>query len=415
MNFDTHPTPIRREKLTFGNAAGQHLAALLETPETGARAFALFAHCFTCSKDVAAASRISRALAGHGIATLRFDFTGLGNSDGDFSNTNFSSNVDDLVAAAEHLRIHYQAPKLLVGHSLGGAAVLAAAERIPQAEALVTIGAPADPGHVSHLFAASHAAIEREGSAEVMLAGRRFTIKKQFLDDLNAQNLSTRIAGLGKALLIFHSPVDEIVSIDNAAAIYTAARHPKSFISLDKADHLLSRAADSQYVAATIAAWSQRYVLSDPETSDRPQLAEGEVLVCEQAPPFSQDVYSGRHHLLADEPISAGGRDLGPSPYDYLLAGLGACTSMTLRLYAERKKIPLRQVQVRLHHEKIHARDCASCDTKSGMLDSIERSIRIVGDISDEQRSSLMAIADRCPVHRSLNSEVRIDTRAEPD
>ena len=415
MHQATQPLPIRREKLDFENASGQRLAALLEIPEMGVQAFALFAHCFTCSKDVAAASRISRALAERGIATLRFDFTGLGNSDGDFSNTNFSSNVDDLVAAADHLRNVYQAPKLLVGHSLGGAAVLAAAEKLPEVEAIATIGAPADPGHVSHLFTADRAAIERDGKAEVLLAGRKFYIKKQFLDDIDGQNLSKRIAALGKALLVFHSPVDNIVGIDNAAAIYTAARHPKSFIALDKADHLLNRAEDSEYVAQTIAAWSQRYLLSDEPNPTRPQPRPGEVVVAEQSPPFTQEVLIGRHHLHADEPTSVGGKDLGPAPYDFLLAGLGACTAMTVRMYAERKKIPLEHVEIRLQHEKIHAQDCETCETETGKLDSIERYIQLQGDITEEQRASLLAIADRCPVHRSLNSEVHINTQLVED
>ncbi len=402
------PRTVSREKLQFDNGRGEHLAALLESPPGPPRAYALFAHCFTCSKDVAAASRVSRALAARGFATLRFDFTGLGNSDGDFSNTNFSSNVQDLLAAVEHLRARREAPRLLVGHSLGGAAVLAAAGEVPEARAVVTIGAPADPGHVAHLFASDRDTIERDGQAEVSLAGRRFTIRKQFLDDIQGQTLAARVRAMRKALLVFHSPVDDIVGVDNAAAIFAAALHPKSFVSLDRADHLLSRPQDSEFVAGTIAAWASRYVAGDELPASRPQVAEGKVLVRERDHRFTQDVFTDRHDLHADEPSSAGGADEGPSPYEYLLAGLGACTAMTLRLYASHKKLPLRHVEVRLEHDKIHAKDCAECETREGKVDQIRRRIRLDGDLDDAQRARLMEIADRCPVHRTLHSEIDI-------
>ncbi len=407
------PRLVAREKVQFDNGRGERLAALLESPPGPPRACALFAHCFTCSKDVAAASRVSRALAARGIATLRFDFTGLGNSEGDFSNTNFSSNVQDLLAAVDHLRVSREAPQLLIGHSLGGAAVLAAAVDVPEAKAVVTIGAPADPAHVSHLFASDRDAIERDGEAEVSLAGRRFTIRKQFLDDIEGHGLAARIRRMRKALLVFHSPVDDIVSIDNAGAIFTAALHPKSFVSLDTADHLLSRPADSEYVAQTIAAWGSRYVTIVEDGGKRPRVADGEVLVRERDHRFTQDVLTDRHDLVADEPAGAGGADLGPSPYEYLLAGLGACTSMTLRLYAQHKKLPLEHVEVRLEHDKIHAEDCAECETREGRIDHIRRRIRLVGDLTDEQRTRLMEIADRCPVHRTLHSEIAIESEQD--
>lgn len=404
---------IEKQKVSFENGSGQQLAALLESPSSTPKAFALFAHCFTCSKDIAAASRISRALAARGIAVLRFDFTGIGNSEGDFANTNFSSNVEDLVFAANHLRKHMQAPALLIGHSLGGAAVLAAAGEIPEATAVVTIGAPSDPGHVAHLFASSREEIEKTGSAVVELAGRRFEIKKQFLDDIENQSLSDRISRMKKALLIFHSPVDDIVGIDNAASIFQAAKHPKSFVSLDRADHLLSRAADSEYVAATISAWAARYIL-EPESSQtvtRPSVKDGEVLVREDDRKFGQDVFTDRHRLRADEPESYGGADSGPSPYEYLMAGLGACTAMTVRMYAVRKSLNLDRVSVTLRHDKIHARDCEECETREGRIDRIERDIRLEGDLSDENKQRLMEIADRCPVHRTLHSEIDIRSR----
>jgi putative redox protein len=407
------PSEVTREKLSFENREGQKLAALLERPATKPSAFALFAHCFTCSKDIAAASRISRALAAQGIAVLRFDFTGLGNSEGDFANTNFSSNVSDLICAADKLRHEFEAPSLLVGHSLGGAAVLAAAGEIEEAKAVVTIGAPADPAHVSHLFESSRAEIEARGSAVVNLAGRQFEIKKQFLEDIASQSLQYRIKKLRKALLVFHSPVDEIVAIDNASAIFQAALHPKSFVSLDKADHLLSRKVDSEYVAATISAWAGRYVLSsESEAADeRPQVSDGEVLVREDDRAFAQDVFTDRHHLRADEPSSYGGTDSGPSPYEYLLAGLGACTAMTVRMYARRKSLVLDRVSVTLRHDKIHAKDCEECETHEGRIDRIEREIKLEGELSDDERKRLMEIADRCPVHRTLHSEIDIRSR----
>ncbi len=404
---------VTREKISFENREGQKLAALLERPAGKPLAYALFAHCFTCSKDIAAASRISRALAAHGIAVLRFDFTGLGNSEGDFANTNFSSNVSDLVCAADQLRTEFDAPSLLVGHSLGGAAVLAAAGDIEEVKAVVTIGAPADPAHVSHLFESSRAQIESEGSAVVNLAGRKFEIKKQFLDDIASQPLSDRIKKLRRALLIFHSPIDDIVGIDNAAAIFQAARHPKSFISLDKADHLLSRRVDSEYVAATISAWAARYVIAEEAGSSkpRPRVADGEVLVREDDRAFAQDVFTDRHSLRADEPASYGGTDSGPSPYEFLLAGLGACTAMTVRMYAKHKSLSLDRVSVTLRHDKIHAKDCEECETREGRIDRIDRDIKLEGDLSEDERKRLMDIADRCPVHRTLHSEIDIKSR----
>ncbi len=404
---------VRKERFEFRNDAGEQLVGALERPGGDIAGCAIFAHCFTCSKDIAAASRISRALATQGIAVLRFDFTGLGHSEGEFANTNFSSNVADLLNAAQALREQLGAPGLLIGHSLGGAAVLAVAGDIPEARAVVTIGAPSDPAHIAHLLKDNQAEIETEGEAEVNLAGRTFTIKRQFLHDIESQRLAERIRTMRKALLIMHSPVDEIVSIDNASEIFLAARHPKSFISLDNADHLLTRRADSQYVAVTIGAWARRYLLDGESEAppSRPRVADGELLVQEHDAKFAQDVYTDSHSLRADEPLSYGGKDSGPSPYELLLAALGTCTAMTVRMYATHKKIPLAHVTVRLKHGKIHAEDCEHCETREGRIDRIERNLELAGDLSVEQRSSLLRIADRCPVHRTLHSEIDIQTR----
>ena len=397
---------MKKIKLEFDNANGDRLAGLLEVPEN-ASGFALFAHCFTCGKDIAAASRISRALASHGIAVLRFDFTGLGGSDGDFANTNFSSNVEDLLCAAAALAADYRAPEILIGHSLGGAAVLSAANQLESVNAVVTIGAPATAQHVSHLFDSSAEQIRAQGEAQVNLGGRRFSIKRQFLDDIDSYTDTDRIRELGAALLVLHSPLDTIVSIDEAARIYQSARHPKSFISLDKADHLLSKAADAEYVASTIATWASRYLDHENDTAEGvPELAAGEVLVTELDQKFLRGLYTRRHTLRADEPEDYGGSNLGPTPYDLLLMSLGACTSMTLRMYANRKKMPLDDVSIWLEHERIHAEDCEECD--GGKLERITRRIKLIGDLDEAQRQRLLEIADRCPVHRTLESDPRI-------
>ena len=401
------------ERFQFTSSEGHQLAASLDLPEREPVAYALFAHCFTCGKDVLAAKRIAVALAAKGIAVLRFDFTGLGSSEGDFANSTFSSNVADLVQAADHLRETRKAPAILIGHSLGGAAILAAAARIPDAKAVVTIAAPADPAHVTGLFAEQLDDIRKHGKVEVSLAGRPFQIKREFLDDIAEHGLLDDVAKLHRALLIMHSPTDDTVSIDNATKIFVAARHPKSFVSLAGADHLLSQRRDSSYVADVIAAWAERYV--EPVAAEPADLGEVPRMVVvreTRESKFQQTVTIGPHKMLADEPVAAGGQDSGPGPYDYLLAGLGACTSMTMRLYADRKTLPMERVTVTLKHSKIHAQDCAECETKAGMLDQIERVIQIEGALDADQRKRLMEIADKCPVHRTLTSEIHIVTRA---
>jgi uncharacterized OsmC-like protein/alpha-beta hydrolase superfamily lysophospholipase len=403
------------EKFDFRNAQGQTLAALLDRPDGPARAVALFAHCFTCGKDNRAARRIAEGLKLHGIAVLRFDFTGLGASEGEFANTTFSSNVDDLVAAADHLRQTFMAPAILIGHSLGGAAVLAAAHRIAEARAVVTINAPADPTHVTGLLKDQVADIQLHGEVEVTLGGRQFRVRRALLDDIAEQNLTARIGALHKALLVFHAPTDDTVGIDNASHIFLAAKHPKSFISLAGADHLMSSSSDAAYVAGVIAAWAERYLDMAADARTSADTPPGTVAVREtRRGQFQQEIILGTHRLLADEPVKDGGLDSGPGPYDLLLAALGACTSMTVRLYADHKQIPLQRTQVRLRHEKIYAKDCAECETKEGKIDHIERAITFEGDLTAEQRARLIEIADKCPVHRTLKSEVDIRTTEEP-
>ena len=402
------------ERFQFTGEGGHQLAAALDTPDGPVQAYALFAHCFTCGKDVLAAKRIATALAAKGIAVLRFDFTGLGASEGEFANSTFSSNVADLVRAADHLRETRAAPTLLIGHSLGGAAILAAASQIPETKAVATIAAPSDPSHVTGLFRDRIADIRKDGEVEVSLAGRPFHIKREFLDDIAEHNLMAQVAGLHKALLIMHSPTDDTVGIDNATRIFVAARHPKSFVSLAGADHLLSDRRDSAYAADVIAAWAGRYL--DPVAAEAPAdpgEAPRNVVVRETGNgKFQQIVEVGPHRLTADEPVVVGGGDTGPGPYELVLAGLGACTSMTMRLYAERKALPLERVTVTLKHSRIHADDCGECETKAGMLDQIDRVIAMEGALDDGQRQRLMEIADKCPVHRTLTSEIRILTQA---
>lgn len=402
------------ERFQFTGEGGHQLAAALELPDGEPTAYALFAHCFTCGKDTLAAKRISVALAAKGIAVLRFDFTGLGSSEGDFANSTFSSNVADLIRAADHLRSTHKAPSILIGHSLGGAAILAAAGKIPEAKAVATIAAPSDPAHVTGLFSEHLDNIRAQGEVEVSLAGRPFRIKREFLDDIVEHELMKHITGFHKALLVMHSPVDDTVGIDNATKIFVSAKHPKSFVSLDHADHLLTKPADALYAADVIAAWASRYVDTAKPARAMDLAEEPRKVVVQETrkSKFNQIITIGPHHLVADEPVAAGGEDAGPGPYDFLLAGLGACTSMTMRLYADRKSLPLDRVTVTLKHSKVYAKDCAECETRDGMLDQIERDIAIDGALDAEQRKKLMEIADKCPVHRTLTSEIRIVTKA---
>lgn len=411
---------MARIRFDFENADGHQLAGLLETPPPGVptERYALFAHCFTCGKDIAAASRISRALAARGIASMRFDFTGLGNSDGDFANTSFSSNVRDLLAAARALETHHQAPALLIGHSLGGAAVLAAAGQLPSVEAVVTIAAPATPGHIEHLFTGVREDLEASGEAEVQVGRRRFRIRRQFLDDLAHYADAEHIRRLKRPLLIFHSPVDEIVEIEEARKLYHAALHPKSFISLDRADHMLTDREDAEYVAETLVAWASRYLglrrhREESGSGTAPRVGTGEVVVTERDERFLRGLYSARHQLLADEPREHGGQDLGPNPYELLLMALGACTSMTLRMYARQTGLALDDVEVRLRHDRVHAEDAdRDCDEGTGaapaLIERISQQLVLTGHLSDGERARLLAVAERCPLSRTLRAGPRI-------
>lgn len=382
------------ETIRFPGTQGAQIAARLDTPVDAPRAYALFAHCFTCSKDSKAAAYVAQALADHGVATLRFDFSSL----------EFSANLEDLLAAAAWLRVQRAAPQILAGHSLGGAAVLAVAARIPEVRAVATLGAPFDPSHVSHLVTVAK---ETDANLQVNIAGRQFQVAKSFFDELAGQNTVAIIAALRKPLLVFHSPRDTIVDIENASKIFLAAKHPKSFVSLDRADHLLTQKGDARYAATVLAAWASRYLEPDLDVRE----AVPGVRVAEAGEGrFAQLITAGRHRLRADEPASVGGDDSGPGPYDLLLAGLGACTSMTVRMYAEQKKWPLERVTVDLKHDKVHASDCAECETREGKIDKIERVMTLEGNLDEAQRARLLEIANKCPVHRTLHAEVWVPT-----
>lgn len=396
--------------VSFDNPRGETLAGRLIVPDTRpAHAFALFAHCFTCTKNFAATKNVAAALAERGIATLVFDFTGLGNSEGDFADSNFSTNVDDLVAAADYLAREHAAPSLLVGHSLGGTAVLKAAERIDSARAVATIGSPSHAGHVEHLVQDDAGKIETEGEASVLLGGRPFTVRKQFLDDIRTSPVLDHVATLNKALLVLHAPLDEMVEVSNATDLFVAARHPRSFISLDDADHLLTQPAHSNYAGHVIATWAEKYLDAAPAFA--PDEVAGAVVSVTGEQGFTTQINAAGHAFVADEPASVGGHNAGPSPYDLLSAALAACTTMTLKMYADRKKWPLESSTVTVWHEKIHARDCEDCSSDAdARVDVFERELRVVGPLDDDQRARLLEIADRCPVHRTLHGEVKVRT-----
>ena len=399
--------PANAQRVEFPGHSGATLAARLDLPGGPVRAYALFAHCFTCSKDLRAARTIAADLARTGIAVLRFDFTGLGSSEGEFASTNFTSNVADLIAAADYLRDHYQAPSVLIGHSLGGAAVLAVAGQIPEVAAVVTIGAPADASHVLHQLGSSLAEIEDKGEAQVLLGSKTFTIRRQFVEDVRRRALRQAVSTMKKPLLILHSPLDQVVGVDNATRIFLAAKHPKSFVSLDRADHFLSDPKDAAFAAQVIGGWLPRYLPADAPQGDE---AIEHVRVIETGVgKFQNSVQAGRHRLFADEPQSVGGADTGPSPYDFLSIALGACTSMTLRLYAELKNLDLGRIQVDVSHEKLHVQDVVG-GGGGGKIDVFNRVICVDADLSDEMRAKIVEIAGKCPVHRSLEAGSRVET-----
>lgn len=398
------------QKVTFENQEGQTLVGRLELPaDQHPHNFVIFAHCFTCNKNLSAVRNISQALTSKGFGVLRFDFTGLGESDGDFEDTNFSGNVEDLIAASDYLKKAYGAPTLLIGHSLGGAAVIFAAAQIDSVKAVATIGAPSNPKHVQHLFKSRLDEIEASGKAVVNLSGRDFTIKKQFLTDLESKSLPETAQGLRKALLIMHSPQDDTVGIKNAEEIYKAARHPKSFVSLDGADHLLMNKADSVYTGRVIAGWAARY-LDLPEVSTLK--SEHEVVASLNSEDgFTTAMKVGNHYMVADEPTSVGGNDFGPSPYELLSAGLSACTAMTIQMYVRRKNWPLESIEVHTSYGKSHAADCEDCESDSAKIDTFHREVKVTGNLDEKQLARILEIADKCPVHRTLHSETQVITR----
>ncbi len=398
------------QKVTFQNKEGQNLVGRLELPvDQHPHNFVIFAHCFTCNKNLSAVRNIGKALTSKGFGVLRFDFTGLGESDGDFEDTNFSGNVDDLVAAADYLQENYQAPTLLVGHSLGGSAVIFAATEIQSIKAVATIGAPSNLNHVQHLFKSGLKEIEASGKAVINLSGRDFTIKKQFLDDLESKSLTETAKNLHKALLVMHSPQDTTVSIKNAEEIYHSARHPKSFVSLDGADHLLMNKKDSVYAGQVIAGWAQRYVDLPEEATLKSNHQVVASLNSEDG--FTTDMKVGNHYMAADEPISFGGNDFGPSPYEFVSAGLSACTAMTVQMYVRRKGWPLENIEVHTSYGKSHAEDCEDCESDAAKIDTFHREIKLTGDLDEKQIARILQIADKCPVHKTLHSETQVITK----
>ncbi|PRX54327.1 bifunctional alpha/beta hydrolase/OsmC family protein [Flagellimonas meridianipacifica] len=400
------------QKITFGNKEGQQLVGRLELPaDRHPHNYAIFAHCFTCTKNLMAVKNISKALSSNGFAVLRFDFTGLGESEGDFADTNFSGNVNDLVAAADFLAENYEAPTLIIGHSLGGAASIFAAAEIESIKAVATVGAPSNPVHVKHLFKSGLEEIVATGEAVVNLSGRDFKIKKQFVDDLETKSLPETAKALRKPLLIMHSPQDDTVGIKNAEEIYTAAHHPKSFVSLDGADHLLFNKEDSLYVGEVISGWAKRY-LPIMERIDYSLRTKHQVMASLDATDeFTTPMKVGNHYMLADEPESFGGNDFGPSPYEYVSAGLSACTVMTVQMYVKRKGWPLENIEVHTSYSKTHAEDCEHCESESAKIDTFHREIKLTGDLDEKQKTRILQIADKCPVHRTLHSETKVITK----
>ncbi|NGX84832.1 bifunctional alpha/beta hydrolase/OsmC family protein [Aequorivita sp. KMM 9714] len=397
-------------KVSFTNKDKEQLAGRLELPlDQKPHNFVIFAHCFTCNKNLTAVKNVGRALTNAGFGVLRFDFTGLGESEGDFENTNFSGNVDDLIEAANFLEKNYQAPTLIIGHSLGGAAAIFAASKLESIKAVAVINSPSDPSHVMHLLKDSEQEITRKGEAKVNLGGVDFTIKKQFLDDLENNTLKDVVSDLRKALLILHSPQDNTVGIKNAEKIYIAAHHPKSFVSLDGVDHLLSKKEDSKYVGEVIAGWASRYVdiPAAKEIKSKSKVAAS----LGQDEKFTTNLKVGDHYLIADEPKSFGGNNFGPSPYEFLSAGLAACTVMTIQMYARRKNWNVGNVSVHIDYSKEHAIDCEDCEKDSSKIDTFKREIKLVGNLTDEQKAKLMQIADKCPVHKTLHSKTQIITK----
>lgn len=404
--------PQKSRKIKFTNKEGIELSAQLEfPPDSLPRAFAIFAHCFTCSKNLQAAKNLTRSMSQEGVAVLRFDFTGLGESKGNFEDSNFSSNVSDLISAAEFLENEFEAPQVIIGHSLGGAAVIYAASQLDSIRAVATVGAPSSVDHVVHLIQDKAEEIKEKGEANVKISGRNFKIKKQFLEDIESKNLKKLMSDFRKPILVMHSPQDQVVSIDNAAELYNMAWHPKSFISLDGANHLLSNKKDSLYVGQMIANWSSRYL--DAAEEDELESDQQVVAQLKTENNFTTLIKAGKHSLTADEPESVGGDDFGPNPYDLVASGLAACTAMTIKMYADRKEWKLEQIDVHVKHEKQHSKDCEDCSDGKARIDHFHRSIEIEGDVTQDQCSRLLEIANKCPVHKTLETQSFIDTKLQ--
>ncbi len=397
-------------KVSFLNSEKQTLSGRLELPtEQAAHNFAIFAHCFTCNKNLSAVRNISRALTNNGFGVLRFDFTGLGESDGDFEDTNFSGNVEDILSAARFLEENYAAPTLIIGHSLGGAASIFAASEINSIKAVATVGAPSNPKHVTHLLDSSIDQIKDTGLAVVKLSGRDFTIKKQFIDDLETKSLPEVAKKLRKAVLVMHSPQDTIVGVKNAEEIYISAHHPKSFVSLDGADHMLSKKEDSIYAGEIISEWAKRYI--EVPTQEILKSKHQVAVSLDADDGFTTQMKVGKHYLIADEPTSFGGNDFGPSPYELVSAGLSACTAMTIQMYAKRKGWEVKNVQVHTSYSKTHAQDCQDCETSNSKIDTFSRDIQFEGNLDDKQKQRLLEIADKCPVHKTLHNTTQVITK----
>lgn len=396
------------KKVSFKNKEGHHLHGNLELPvNQKPHNFVLFAHCFTCNKNFFAVKNISDALTAKGFGVLRFDFTGLGESEGEFADSNFSGNVEDLLAAAEYLKVEFKSPSLLIGHSLGGAAVLYAAQKLPDVTAIATIGAPSSVKHVEQLIEGNLDEITSNGMARVNIGGRPFNIKKQFLDDLKKQELIKIVPELGKSLLILHSPQDSTVEIKNAEELYKAAKHPKSFVSMDGANHLLSNKEDSLYAGEIIGSWAHRY-LEIPKVQSLKTKHDVVAFLGDEG--FTTQIKAGNHFFVADEPKEVGGNNFGPNPYELVSAGLAACTSMTIQMYAKRKGWKLEQVETHVNYSKEHAIDSQHCEDESAKIDTFKRNLMIKSKLDEKQIQRLLEIANKCPVHKTLHSPTQIIT-----
>ncbi|NBC58407.1 MAG: alpha/beta fold hydrolase [Bacteroidetes bacterium] len=402
---------MKSKKVKFKNKNEEELVGRLDLPvDKRIHSYCIFAHCFTCNKNLKAIKNISDGLTSSGFGVLRFDFTGLGQSDGAFEDTDFSHNVDDLIAASKFLEDHYEAPILIIGHSLGGTASIFAAHQLDHIKAYVTIGSPFQPEHVSKLLESKMDEIQSEGKAKVNVGGRSFTIKKDFLEDLQKNKIDEFLGDLKKPYLIFHSPQDEIVGVKNAELLYKNAHHPKSFVSLDGADHLMSNPKDSLYVGQVISSWASRYL--DVFEKEKELKTKHQVVASlDQNDDFTTDMALGSHRMQADEPEGFGGNNLGPNPYELVSGGLAACTAMTIQMYAKRKKWPVENVEVHINHKKDHCDDCENINDKNSKIDIFERDLILKGDLDDKQRQRLLEIANKCPVHKTLHSEVEVKTK----